>query len=141
MNATRLLNAPMDRWLRKVQADEEAWVADHRRARKLVLRTYLWMALVLAAIVVRVWLAPGSWYDAAAGLFLGGWAGTGATTTVRRGLGYRSGWLKGRSALVASLGEAHRRGMDANDWLSLELARDYGVLGLPPPPGPQPGGE
>lgn len=120
------------RWLAQVRANEEAWVADHRRAKRLTLHAVGWTALVLASIVVRTWLAPGSWADVAAGLLLGAFAGVGALGTVRRGIAYRSGWLDGRMRMVHALTEAQQRGMGLHDWLAGELDRDHAVLGLPP---------
>jgi hypothetical protein len=119
--------------VRKVRADEEAWVADHARARRITARAAVWFLLVLAATASKLWLPEGPW-QAAGALLLGGWAGAGCTSAIRRGLGYRSGWLDGRGAMLASLAEAHRRGMAADEWAALELSRDCAVMGVSPTP-------
>ncbi len=43
---------------------------------------------------------------------------------LRRRLAYRWGWLEGRHAMIRSLVEAQRRGMDLDDWAVAEAERD-----------------
>lgn len=127
------MNTLVQSWLDKVRADEQAWVDDHRRARRLTIRCALWLLLALACTTVRVWGQPG-WVDAAGGLVLGAFAGVGAISIVRRGTAYRNGWLAGRHRMVLALVEAQDRGLPPEAWLQGERDRDLGVVGLPPTP-------
>jgi hypothetical protein len=56
---------------------------------------------------------------------------------LRRAEAYRSGWLDGRSAMLSSLAEAHRRGLTVQEWVQGEMERQMSVLGITPPPPPE----
>ena len=58
--------------------------------------------------------------------------------SARRALAYRSGWLDGRAQMIASMGEAWRRGIDLPEWLQGEVERDLATLGLDPKDVPLP---
>jgi hypothetical protein len=43
-------------------------------------------------------------------------------------LAYLSGWFRGRSAMLASLEEANRRGLSASEWVVGEMERDLALM-------------
>lgn len=66
-----------------------------------------------------------------ASIVIGGLVGWTAQGRHRRARAYWGGWIKGRTAMVASLHEAERRGMNLHDWLTAEFQRDRAIIGLP----------
>lgn len=72
------------------------------------------------------------WVDHS-GALVGAFVGMGLFGGVRRALAYKTGWLDGRFAMMAAMDEAARRDMSGGDWLRGELARQYAVMGFPPP--------
>lgn len=110
--------------------DEAAYVDDHPRARRLVMRAGGWLLLVMIALAVQAFW-PMSWWAAAAGVPIAIFTVTGTLARVSRAQSYRSGWLKGRMQMVLALNEAMQRGLSFEDWLSGELARDEAALGYP----------
>lgn len=119
---------PLDTLAQLTLRDEAAYVDDHPRARRIVMRAGGWLLLVIIALTVQAFW-PMSWWAAAAGVPIAIFAATGTLARVSRAQSYRSGWLKGRMQMVLALNEAMRRGMSFEDWLTSELARDEAALG------------
>lgn len=131
----KLMHDALDPLARRAVRNERAFVDEPQRARWLVLRDFALFVAVLVATFVDDSLT--GWRDVAAMMFVAVYVGYGAFQTTRKMSAYRSGWLDGRRAIVSSLSEAQRRGLSADEWAALELARDFSVLGIdlrPPPP-------
>lgn len=136
-----LLSKLFDPLAKRSRRNEQTLVDEPRRARRLMLRDLALFVIVIAA----TWIddTATGWLDLVALLIVGVYVGWGAFQTTRKMLAYRSGWLDGRAALIHSLAEARRRGLDGETWVELELARDISVMGIelrsPPPPPPPDG--
>jgi hypothetical protein len=102
--------------------------------RRYALRVLL-LDLALFVAAVGSWVALpvlDGWWKVLAGVVVGFQLGRAGITSWRRAAAYRAGWLRGRQQMIASMTEAHNRGMTVTDWLGSELARDYAVLGITP---------
>lgn len=122
----------LNRWAARTLRNERALVEDPARARRVWLSSAALFLLALAAILTRLWWAPGSSWDLAAGLVLGSLAGWGALCGFVRMAAYRSGWLDGRHQMIRALAEGLDRGMAPEEWLQSEYERDLYVLGVGP---------
>lgn len=65
-----------------------------------------------------------TWLGITATLVLTGCAGGFVATGLRARLAYRRGWYNGRDAMIESLREASRRGLNTYEWLRGEMERD-----------------
>lgn len=124
--------APVGAWIvRRYIDNESAMVTDPRRARWLYVRDLIFAVVALGALVAEDWL-PLPW-SAIAGLWVALMLGFALMHGVRRAGSYRHGWVDGRSAMVAAMVEAQARDMTPSEWLRAEAARDFAIMGLPPP--------
>ena len=104
----------------------------------LVARENRWFgvrtAVSLTVSLVALWFAmnTASWWSVLAAGWLGLCLGRLVLVTLRRAAAYRSGWVDGRTAMVAALSESMRRGMSPEDWLRAEYVRDMAMLGVGP---------
>lgn len=98
----------------------------HRAWRRLVVIGVLGFALGLGAIVAVQ--SDNPWASIPASMWLGGLVSVAALGQQKRALAYWSGWLKGRTEMVVSLSEAHRRGMTIGEWLEGEYDRQHAVV-------------
>jgi hypothetical protein len=115
----------------RAQRTERSWVAgETHRLRWIAMGELALFIATIGALLLVQW--PGTPWQLRlpASLLVGCQVGRVGLLAVRRAGAYRSGWLDGRSAFVAAMGEAQRRGMAPGDWLAAELARDYAVLGV-----------
>lgn len=125
---TRALDTGADR----VQTTDRMLVERNRR-RWLWVVTFdltLFLASVLAWTTLTLW--RGTWVGVFAGVLVGLQLGRASLVGLRRAAAYRSGWLRGRSAMVHALAEAQRRGIPPQAWLEGELERDWAVMGVDP---------
>lgn len=77
--------------------------------------------LILLAVIVAAMLATRNWWSAVQVTVVGFLI---VMAEVRARTGYRHGWYQGRNQLLASMTEAHRRGMSAQDWMRAEVDRE-----------------
>lgn len=115
---------------RRVRQDETVLVARGPRADFGLLVHAVVMFLVGLAALVAVNVGGGLVSAVASGV-LGGLIGYATLSRQRRARAYWSGWLTGRSEMVSSLGEASKREMSMQDWLTTQFDRDVAVIGLP----------
>ena len=81
-----------------------------------------WVLIVAYETAFAVWaLVLGRW---AVGISYAIWAVLALGFAVLPERAYRAGWLDGRIAMLASMGEAQRRGMSEAEWLVAEMERD-----------------
>jgi hypothetical protein len=112
---------------------DKALVQHPHRAHRLFLRTMALFVVVLAGWAYYVWTSDGrGWLHVLLGVVLGGYLGTTALASMGRPMAYRSGWLDGRATMVAALGEAQRRGLTFDEWLTGQWEADAALLGLSP---------
>lgn len=125
-----MLNRLIDRSVDRSIAAERVYVDDPARVPRLMAGD---VALGVASIVAMGLIGnTDGWLDVVVRLFLGAYVGTRIIARMRRAMAYRHGWLDGRIAMLRALSEAGRRGMDMDDWVAGEFARDAAVLGIPP---------
>lgn len=123
-----MIDRVADRLTDRSLRDERAYVEDPPRVRRLVARSMLFGGLAMVSLAGVTLLEAGLWATAC-GMFLGGFVGSSIIRTVQRAGAYRNGWLRGRSAMIASLQEASRRGMSLEEWATGELERDLEMMG------------
>lgn len=117
---------PVTWWVDRSIASQRSAVDEPHLFRRVLLRVGVLFLVVLFCALIRLWWAPGSQWDVVTGAVLGALAALGALHGLSRAMAYRDGWLRGRAAMVAALGEARERGMSLDDWLAGELERDLG---------------
>lgn len=120
----------MDKAAERSIADEKVWVNRPDRVRRMFVVDVA-VGVVSIAAMAAIGNA-GGWVDTVARLFLGVYVGTRILARVRRAMAYRNGWLDGRTAMVLALGEAAKRGLDLDEWLTSEYERDAIVMGVSP---------
>lgn len=125
----RSLHALLGLLAKRSMLNQQALVIAPRRARSLALRDLLLCALAISAMSVSN-SVDGGLLDTAATLIVAVFVGQVSFGTLMRMLSYRAGWLDGRIAMISSLAEAQRRGIDAETWFELELARDLSIMGV-----------
>lgn len=141
----RLLNRYFD-WNAERQA---RWEDDAVRGIFHAGATFAWLGGWVFCLIVFVVsdLATGWWVFVVHGLtyaVIGMYAGLGAASALRQRKGYRRGWFKGRSAMVAAMQEAQQRDMPFPVWILTEAERETinAIGGIPYPlPRPQEGDE
>lgn len=116
-------------WVRRATADEESFVKDHQRARRLGRRTSLNFGVGLVAVLVANYLVDWSlaliWVNGVYGLITATWA----SSALRRAHAFRDGWLDGRVEMMQALHQADRAGVPTEVFIQQQMIKDTeGVL-------------
>lgn len=116
----------LDRYAERSIENEQSYVDNPQRARRLWKRDIAIFITLLVAMIAEDFL------DGLLGAFcnviVGFGIGAAAFSSTRRALSYKSGWLRGRGMMFASMDEAMRRGFTMTEWVRGELARDHDLL-------------
>jgi hypothetical protein len=126
-------NGLIDAYLSYCYRRERAAVHTRQRVRRGV---WLGLATLLLAESVNAWT---HYHDSPASIglsvfamaFVGGFAGVGVMSGVRRRQAFRNGWYEARCVVFDSMHEAMSGGMSMSDWLRMESTRDLVDLGTP----------
>lgn len=132
MTPLALLTRAMDAAADRVQATDRILVEHNRRRWWWVVAFDLTLFVASVAAWTTWTLWRGTWVGLFAGVLVGLQLGRASLVGLRRAAAYRSGWLRGRSAMVHALAEAQQRGIPPQAWLEGELERDWAVLGIDP---------
>lgn len=124
------MKSPMDAVVRRLQRTDAMLVQEPGRSYVLGV---LLLDLALFVIAVGAWATLPlwhGWWRIIAAVIIGLQLGRAGIVAFRRAGAYRTGWLRGRSQMIASMVECQNRGMAPSEWLAGELSRDFAVLGL-----------
>lgn len=111
-------------WIKRAMADEECFVKDHQRARRLAGRTPLKFVAGIVAVLIANYLVGWSlaliWVNGVYGLITATWA----SSALRRAHAFRDGWVDGRVEMMQALHQADRAGVPVEVFIQQQMIKD-----------------
>lgn len=118
---------PLNLWIKRVQANEQSFVDNPKRARRLVWMTGVRVVLFAATMLAVIWNSNLTGFATLLAPLLGAAACVAAMEPLVRALAYRNGWYAGRTALLDAYRDAERDGLNLSEWYWREWTHTMGL--------------